>query len=373
MIVLGSLEMGGAERQALLLGHWLADHMGARAEIWGFSPPGKAAQICTELGLPWRSLPFPWGSGKRNKLRGVRSFWQALRHARPDIVLPYTVLPNIICGITWQLSGVRLCLWNQVDAGEPTYSFRMQRLAVRLTSSFIANSPSGIDYLRQALQVDPDKIHLIPNGIGLPAPLQDRENWRQQMAVGSQDFVACMVANLRYPKDHHTLVQAWRMVVDQVGPEARLVFAGKLMEAYPDIKALVQQLNLEKQVLFLGQVDDIAGLLDACDLCVFSSLSEGSPNALMECMAGGLAVVATDLPGIRMVLDHFDSPFLAPPEDAPGMAQHILRLYADPALRAQQGQANRQRINTDFSLDRMCRTTTQLLDDLLSRSGRKGT
>ncbi len=360
IIVLGGLELGGSERQALHLARWLKQTEAMQVEIWGFSPPGQAAILCDQIGVAWRSLPFPWKAGWGHKLSGLWSFWQTLRRARPEILLPYTVLPNILCGLTWRLSGARLCLWNQRDAGDRSYSFKMQRLAARLTPAFAANSSTGAAYLQQGLGVAGQKIRLIPNGVVDEPPAQDRAAWRRQMGVGEQDFVACMIANLRQPKDHATLIRAWRQVIDQTGPAARLALAGQPMEAAPALQDLTRQLGLEDQVLFLGQVSDVSGLLQAADLGVFSSRSEGSPNGVLEAMAAGLAVVATDLPGIRAACGEGDD-CLAAPGDAAGLAQRILALYADAGRRARLGQANRQRVAREFSLEAMCQATSQYI------------
>jgi len=166
IFVLFNLELGGAERQALILAHHLVQHEKAKVEVWGFNKTGPVAQICDQLGLPWRIVPFPLKSGSfaRKKLpqerKGAKKNQQnqqedfgdsisppsgfrgrffaplrlggrllapslvglvrlalSLRRARPDVLLPYTFVPNVVCGLIWKWTGARACVWNQRDEG----------------------------------------------------------------------------------------------------------------------------------------------------------------------------------------------------------------------------------------------------------------
>jgi glycosyltransferase involved in cell wall biosynthesis len=94
-------------------------------------------------------------------------------------------------------------------------------------------------------------------------------------------------------------------------------------------------------------------LLAAVDVGVFSSRTEGCPNGVLECMAAGLAVAGTDIPGIREALGPEGLPFLAPPGDEERLAEAILDLAESPALRARAGAANRERIRREFTVEGM--------------------
>jgi glycosyltransferase involved in cell wall biosynthesis len=111
-------------------------------------------------------------------------------------------------------------------------------------------------------------------------------------------------------------------------------------------------LGIEHGVRFPGQVSDVAGLLSAVDIGVFSSRSEGCPNGVLECMAAGLAVAATDIEGVREVVGASD--FLAPVGDAAALSHTILKLAGDPAMCATVGAANKKRIVENYDARRMC-------------------
>ena len=345
VFVLGDLELGGAERQALILARYLIEHEQADVEVWGFNRAGPVADICEQQGIKWRIVPVE-----------LRKVARLLREVRPDILLPYTLLPNVVCGLVWQRTGARLCVWNQRDEGIFDFNPNWQHRAAQKTPQFISNSPAGASYLIEKLNVDPAKVRVIPNGIEVAQPQLDRRAWRARLEIDETSFVACMVANVHANKDHETLLKAWDIVVDHKH-DAMLVLAGRHYGAYESLVELSKELGIADRVRFAGQVSDVAGLLSAVDLGVFSSRSEGCPNGVLECMAAGLAVVGTDIEGIRET----GIRFLAPPGDAARFAQIILELADDRVLRATIGAANRSRIEERYSARRMCEDTVALL------------
>jgi glycosyltransferase involved in cell wall biosynthesis len=192
----------------------------------------------------------------------------------------------------------------------------------------------------------------------------DRSAWRSKLGLGTDAFVACMVANLHAHKDHATLVAAWRKVVDGFGArgrDAHLLLAGSWVDTYESIVTQVRDLKLERQIHILGQVQDVAGLLSASDLGVLSSFREGLPNAVLECMASGLAVAGTDYPGIREALGPEASVLLAPAQNAERLAECILRAARDADFRSWLGRAGVARVRAEFSPDAMGKRMVDLI------------
>jgi glycosyltransferase involved in cell wall biosynthesis len=172
-----------------------------------------------------------------------------------------------------------------------------------------------------------------------------------------------MVANLHAEKDHHTLIAAWRSVVDrwQISRPPHLLLAGAFRERYQSLLAQVQSLGLERHVHFLGEVREVDDLYRAIDLCVFSSFREGIPNAILEAMAHERAVVATDYPGIREAVGAEGTPLLAAARDPQALADKILRAAGDDELRARFGRAGRERVREVFGVDVMAERMTRIV------------
>ena len=376
VVVLPELELGGAERQALLLARHLTGERKASVEFWGLSGrPGPVAEACEGLGVPWRLVPLPWFAGRKERVKGLAQFAWALRRARPDVVLPYLIMPNVACGLVWRWTGARVCIWNQRDGSFERLAPRAEHRAVRRTPWFVSNSAHGAAFLTRTLGAPPERVRVIRNGVQLDAPRAGRAAWRARLGIDDHTVAACMVANLTRYKDHETLLRAWRRVLDYAGAAGRdavLILAGRIEgsgSTYPFLKGMAHDLKLGEGLRFLGQVEDVSGLLSAVEFGVLSSRAESSPNGVLECMAAGLAVAGTDNPGIRDAVRTDGYQLLAPPGDAEALAERILRLVTDPSLRAKLGAANRLRIADEFSLRRMCEQTSALMAEGLRGGG----
>jgi glycosyltransferase involved in cell wall biosynthesis len=376
IIVIGRLELGGAERQAILLAQHIALEHKAEVEVWGFGEPGRAAELCEEHGITWRSapIPLPWSRGRLEQFKRLIAFARALRATRPDVILPFMFLQSVTCGLVWRLTGARACVWNQRCEGLDRLGRRAEKLAVRFTPEFIANSEHGANFLIDKIGVPKDSVTVIHNGVQLAPPQYDRVGWRAQLRISDDSFVACMVANLQTFKDHATLLRAWRIVVDRLkreGREAVLLLAGRFDETHIDLKALAYDLDLQDTVRFLGPVQDVSGLLGAVDLGVHSSVYEGCPNGVLECMSAGLAVAGTDCAGIREAVGPAGFAYLAPPRDADALAEKIVSLAFDNEQRRRAGEANLQRIATEFTPKKMYDSTLAVIAKAVRRNGKR--
>jgi glycosyltransferase involved in cell wall biosynthesis len=369
VVVLGCFELGGAERQALLLARHLREQQLADVEVWGFNRTGPVVDLCEDAGLPWRVLRYQPDSGPAAWLLGLpRLIWR-LRQARPDILLPYTVIPNVLCGTIWHLTGARICIWNQRDEGLLHPPTRIERSAVRHCPRHIANSDQGARFLIDTMGVPPSSVTVVRNGVEYRAPAHDASAWRARLEIEDGCVVACMVANLTRVKDHQTLLLAWREVAARLRAENRrgvLLLAGRFDDTHASLVALAKQLEIANSVRFLGTVSDVFGLLDVVDIGVFSSRSEGCPNGVLECMAAGLPVAGTDTQGVREALGPGGAPFLAPVGDSTALADCLLRLARDPALRARCGAENQDRIRSDYGAARMYAETVAVIDESMN-------
>ena len=366
LFLFGSLEMGGAEGQGLLLARHLLEKEGAAVQVWGLGAVrGAVADQCDHWGIPWRAMPLHWGL--RRRLPHLLRLFRFLRAERPAILLSYTTVPNLAAALLWRRCGVRLCIWNQADAGLCLPPTLLHRLAISRIRHLVANAEGGRQYLLETFGVAPSQVHLIRNGVSLTAPLDDRRTWRQRLGVADDTVVAVMVANLSRYKDHATLLQAWQHLLARGNPAQPplLALAGRCDDQADPLRRQAAQLGIEHRVRFLGTVADVSGLLAAADLCVHSSRSEGIPNAVLEAMASGLPVVGSAIPGMHEAVGDEGSAFLAPPGQPALLADQLERLLGDQALRRAQGEVMRRRAENLFGRDRMCRETVALLEQCL--------
>ena len=166
------------------------------------------------------------------------------------------------------------------------------------------------------------------------------------------------VAALVPHKGQRHLIEAAALVVRQV-PDARFVIAGE-GELRPSLERQIREHHLEKHVLLAGFRPDVLSLHKAFDIFVMSSITEGLGTSLVDAMAAAKPIVATATGGIPEVVVHDATGFLVPPRDHAAMADAIVRLLKDPALRRRMGQAGLTRARQRFSAERMLKQTLRV-------------
>jgi hypothetical protein len=147
LLVLESFELGGAERQAAMLASDLESRHGAAVEVWGLGAEGRASSIFREAGIACRSIPVRLPRGRLRVLGTALSFARKLRAARADAIVPFTLIPNVLCCAAGSASGAKACLWNQRDAGIGRVGARLERFALRRAAAIVANSRPAAAWL----------------------------------------------------------------------------------------------------------------------------------------------------------------------------------------------------------------------------------
>jgi glycosyltransferase involved in cell wall biosynthesis len=163
------------------------------------------------------------------------------------------------------------------------------------------------------------------------------------------------VAALVPHKGQRHLIEAAAIVVTKV-PDARFVIAGD-GELRPVLERQIKERRLEKHVFLLGFRPDILSVHKAFDVFVMSSVTEGLGTSLLDAMACAKPVVATTAGGMPEVVVEGETGVLVPPRDHEAMADAIVRLLRDRALRSRMGQAGEARVRERFSSERMVENT----------------
>ncbi len=357
--------MGGAEKQSILLSGYLKNNQNCEVEVWAFDRPGKGAELLDELGVSWKLHFLDRYAGKFKRIKELIQLILAIRKFKPDVIMPYTYWPNVICCSIWKFTGAKTCIWNQRDEGRSVTGHLLEKIAFKNAPVFVSNSEEGRLFLASHLNLEKDKIKLIHNSVELQKSLNSKLEWQKELGLDESYFVATMVANLHGYKDHKTLLNAWKIVFDNAKEKhPLLLLAGRFDHKYEELKKYTEELGIINNVRFLNQVDDISGLLSITDLGVFSSRFEGCPNGVLECMKAKLPVVATDIIGIREALGD-DYSYLAKIGDYEGFAKNILLFYNNAKLRKDIAFANFTRVETAFSPNKMFGNYKDLIASLL--------
>lgn len=192
----------------------------------------------------------------------------------------------------------------------------------------------------------PSRYRVIRNGIPL-----DRFPPREPRPRGEAPVIGS-VGRFTEEKGHRILIEAL-VGVRRFLPGARLVLVGSgpLEGAF---RRLVRERGLDEAVVFAGERDS-AGILPAFDLFVLPSLYEGQGLAILEAMAVGCPVIASDVGGVRDVVRDGETGMLVPPGDPGGLAEAVVKLWADPGRAAALAERARRVVREEFSVERMVR------------------
>jgi len=235
------------------------------------------------------------------------------------------------------------------------------RHAERTVALFELNSE-----IQQGLGLASQRALVIPNGV-------DLRRFRPRAGTGDGTILGAILRVVPI-KDVKTLLRAFRLIVS-AAPSTQLWIIGGFdedQEYYAECKHLIDMLNLSESITFTGQVD-ISLYLPKLDLVVLTSLSEGQPLVMLESMAAGLPIVATDVGSCRELLEGGTGDTLGaagvvvPPSSPDATAAAILGLLGDHAVRAQMGKTARARVERYFSQERFTGNYRQLYQDILAK------
>jgi len=164
--------------------------------------------------------------------------------------------------------------------------------------------------------------------------------------------VVIVVANLIPYKGHAELIRAAKQVITTI-PESRFLLVGEDRGILKDLENQVNAMGISERVMFLGQRNDIPQLLAASDLSVLASHEEGFSNVVLESMAAGLPVIATDVGGNREAVLDGVTGWLVPPGDPAAMAEKIILTLRDLSVAKIQGDRGRMRVKQQFTVEQM--------------------
>ncbi len=195
----------------------------------------------------------------------------------------------------------------------------------------------------------------IPNGIDTERfahASSDRDKVLSTLALPKpMSCLVTVVAGLNNQKGHEYLIRAVPSILSKV-PGVIFLFIGE-GHLLPFLRGLARDQGAGDDIIFAGKRPDIPEILAVTDLVVLPSLFEGMPLSVLEAMAAGKAVVATNVDGTAEVVQDGITGYLVPPADSAALAKRILDLLMDESRRREFGRRGRQRIEEHFTLRRM--------------------
>jgi glycosyltransferase involved in cell wall biosynthesis len=381
--LIDSFNSGGSERQALDLIRLL--QTGGKHEVFlaSLSPEGVLRPEVEKMGLgEIPSYPLT-GFYNRNAVTQLRRFVQHLRAQRIEVLHTNDFYTNIFGMAAGFIAGVPVRIASRRETGgmRTAAQTQLQKAAYSLAHQIVANS----DSVRRKLVdegVNGERITVIHSGVEPSRVLVSgdfsRDGFVRTVLVDRANdsperipkHLVTIVANMRHDvKDYPMFLRAARRVSKAV-PDVGFLLAGE-GELQESLKQLAAQMGISGNTFFLGRSENIAQLLNVSDVCVLSSKAEGFSNSILEYMAAGRPVVATDVGGAREVIVEAETGYIVPSGDDELMAERIISLLRDPAQARTMGEQGRRVVERRFSSRALLRNTEALYEKLLVENQRR--
>jgi glycosyltransferase involved in cell wall biosynthesis len=304
--------------------------------------------------------------------KAAKLFVQLVRFLRREqihIVHTFDFYTSIFAVPAARLAGVPVVLASRrelLNLRTP-WQQRAIRVACSMATGVVVNSRAVGHDMAGVESGGRRKIDILPNSIDLDKFEQKSSTGeiRRKLGLSPTSILIGALGNLRPEKNLETFLLAARAIVDAI-PSAEFLVIGDGPEDN-NLKSLVNDLHLSESVHFLGERPDVPDLLAALDILVMSSYSESFPNAILEAMAMGKPVVATNVGGIPEVVEEGQTGFLVPARDPKAMAERVLSLCRDSVLRLRMGRAARARVENNFTVQ----AVTARLEGIYVRSLRE--
>ncbi|HEY8842133.1 MAG TPA: glycosyltransferase [Candidatus Dormibacteraeota bacterium] len=375
--VIGSLEIGGAERQLVRLINGLDKSRFQPSLICLFGAGPLQAELDEGVTVASLRLPSLRRNSRRNAvttaIRLLGAVRRDIRRQKPDIVHAYMMTAYVLAAVAGRAAGTRIIIGARRGlVTHQEYPYRRWRVFARTANRLIDFHLCNSEAVRQLAVsqegIPVEKTGVIHNGLDFDvqsAPVGLDPEWE----VGPGDGCAAMVANFHAYKGHLDVLAAVRLVVGRY-PRFKLILFGDGAERTA-IERYLQEHHLASNVVLAGARLDAANLLSAFDFSVLNSTQESFPNALMESMARGVPVISTRVGGVpELVRDGVDG-ILVESGNPEQLATAMLELLDDAEKRGAMGEMGRARIQSDFSVRSMITRTEAVYLDLLGRKQRR--
>ncbi|MBN1592197.1 MAG: glycosyltransferase [Candidatus Coatesbacteria bacterium] len=365
-ILTGQLVKGGAERElySFLKGF---DRSRFSIRLILLNPGGYWVEPIRSLGIEVIELPEAV-----TRMPGrILYITRLLKKLNCDICHSWNFYPTIYAGVCGRLAGVPVRLGFLQD--QPEYVLGSMgwkaKIIFRCVDAFVVNSEIAT---KSAAHLGLGKVAMfvVHNAVEAPATI-DRDSSKRfvnaQWDIPLEAPLIGTVGRLDPKKNHKMLIKAiQRASIEHPNLYAMFVGDGALRD---ETEAAVRDAGLSERVVFTGTRDDVNEILPAFDVFCSSSTSEGLANAIQEAMAAGVPVVATDVGGIRELIDDGESGFIVPSEDTDAMVQRVKILLGSTETRNMIGMAGREKMMRDFSIVTMVETLQNAYLKMLTEKG----
>lgn len=253
--------------------------------------PGPVTHELASAGIP----TFACDARDARSVFAIAHLAQHLRRIRPDLIHATLTHANVAARLVGVGLGIPVIGSTATIEVERLWHRAIERATIPFDRSHIVNSASVAAFVIRVYDVPPWRVHIVPPSIELPVHPSDRAASRAALGLGPHEFVVAWVGRFDPVKRLDVLVHVAE-ILRRVPVRFLLVGDGP---DRPRIEQLLRQSRAACLVQLLGWRNDVGAILAASDAFLFPSRTEGMPNAVLEAMASGLPIVASDIPVLR--------------------------------------------------------------------------
>lgn len=297
----------------------------------------------------------------------IKTLYDVLKQVKPDIIQTHNWGTLIEGRFAGALAGSKRFIHAERGTLNTNFSnIAIQHLVWRYMSKVLCVSEAHKNEIIQSLRFPGSKIFPIRNGVDIEKFKPDphaRENFRREMGLQRNHLCIGTVGYLRPVKNQILLIRACSAICKKY-PFVRVCLIGDGAEK-ENLKTACLEFGIERQVLFCGARNDIPSVLNGFDLFVLPSLNEGMPNAVLEAMATGLPVLASNVGGTPEVVEDQQTGMLFPNDHKEILEKHLETLICDSEKRKIFGQNGLHRVAQLFSLNKMVQEYENLYKEIV--------
>jgi sugar transferase (PEP-CTERM/EpsH1 system associated) len=244
-----------------------------------------------------------------------------------------------------------------------------------IVGRYVTVSKDLRNWLLETVGVSENRVVQIYNGVDqevfYPGSYKEKDIAAPAGFLSEESFVLGTVGRLAAVKDQASLIRAFKLLLDnnpEIQSDLRLIIAGD-GPLKTELERLVAELQIEKSVWMTGDRSDIPDILRLFDLFVLPSLGEGISNTILEAMATGLPIVATDVGGTPELVEDGINGRLVPPEDPSALMSSLQECVRDREQLDSMGAASLDKIKMQFNWQETVEQYLSVYDGLLGSTG----
>lgn len=361
-ILVDSLAVGGAERQAILCVAELRK-LGHQVDLVYYNDRLEYSAMLRELEV---TPVLVEASGFTERCKRLAAF---LKNGRYDVVHGFKMAAEVYAAVAGKWAGVPHRFGCHRTVYSLGWKFRLLHFLLdKLLEGWIVNSQATAESMSRLVWISRSKIKVLYNGIspGQYVSSVSAEQARVNLGFEPNSVLITMIARLEPEKNHAMLLAVARRVLREI-PDARFLVVGQ-GSLQAELQRQAAALKIADRVSFLGLRSDVAELLAATDISVHTSSAEAVPNAIIEAMSAGKPIVCTRYYGASEIMSHGRNALLAPCGDVDLFAYYLLCLIRDSGLRRTLGENARRYAESAFAPAEMARRLEAIYRQNMQRS-----